>query len=204
MGLPNTRERILDASAQVMSTRGLAAATTKEIARAAGFSEAALYKHFRDKEDLFLTVLSERLPPLISLLDDLPERVGKGTVATTLEDVARAAVAFYDRSTPIAASLFADPGLLARHRERVGESGRGPQFAYELLGGYLRSEQRLGRVSRSAKPAVAAGLLLGACFQRAFLRSFLGEPADERADHVFARDAVRTLLQGLSPEKPPG
>lgn len=201
MGLPNTRERILDASAQVMSTRGLAAATTKEIARAAGFSEAALYKHFRDKEDLFLTVLSERLPPLISLLDDLPERVGKGAVAATLEDVARAAVAFYDRSTPIAASLFADPGLLARHRERVGEAGRGPQFAYELLAGYLRSEQRLGRLSRSAKPAVAAGLLLGACFQRAFLRCFLGEPADERADHVFARDSVRTLLQGLSPEK---
>jgi AcrR family transcriptional regulator len=204
MGLPNTRERILDASAQVMSTRGLAAATTKEIARAAGFSEAALYKHFRDKEDLFLTVLSERLPPLISLLDDLPERVGKGAVATTLEDVARAAVAFYDRSTPIAASLFADPGLLARHRERMGEAGRGPQLAYELLAGYLRGEQRLGRLSRSAKPAVAAGLLLGGCFQRAFLRSFLGEPADESTDHVFARDAVRTLLRGLSLQKPPG
>ena len=36
MVLASTRERILDAAAQVMSSRGLAATTTKEIARAAG------------------------------------------------------------------------------------------------------------------------------------------------------------------------
>jgi len=204
MALASTRERILDAAAHVMSTKGLTAATTKEIARAAGFSEAALYKHFQDKEELFLCVLSTRLPPLIALLAELPERAGRGTVTATLEEVARAAVAFYDRSVPIAASLFADPQLLARHRERIGESGAGPQRPSEALAAYLRAEQRLGRLSRSAKPAVAAGLLLGACFQRAFLRSFLGEQTDAEADAVFAHDAVRTLLRRLAPEKPPG
>src|SRR5438270_486350 len=172
MALPSTRERILDAAAHVMSTKGLTAATTKEIARAAGFSEAALYKHFQDKEELFLCVLSTRLPPLIALLAELPERAGRGTVTATLEEVARAAVAFYDRSVPIAASLFADPQLLARHRERIGESGAGPQRPSEALTAYLRAEQRLGRLSRSAKPAVAAGLLLGACFHLSFRRSF--------------------------------
>jgi AcrR family transcriptional regulator len=195
MALPSTRERILEAAARLMSTRGLAATTTKEIAREAGFSEAALYKHFRDKEDLFLCVLSTRLPPLITLLDELPERVGRGTVATNLEEVARAAVAFYDRSVPMAASLFADPELLARHRERLQESGAGPQRPYEGVAAYLKAEQRLGRLSPAVRPAVAAGLLLGACFQRAFLRSFLGEKAVAKADQVFARDAVRTLLE---------
>ncbi len=200
MPLPSTRERILDAAAHVMGTRGLTAATTREIARAAGFSEAALYKHFRDKEDLFLCVLSERLPPLIALLDELPERVGRGTVAANLEEVARAAVAFYDRSVPMAASLFSDPVLLARHRERLTEIGSGPLRPFEVVSAYLRGEQRLGRLSRSAKPAVAAGLLLGSCFQRAFVRSFLGEQPVDETDRVFARDAVRTLLRGLSPE----
>jgi hypothetical protein len=50
---------------------------------------------------------------------------------------------------------------------------------------------------------VAAGLLLGACFQRAFVRSFLGDQAVAAADRVFARDAVRTLLRSLSPEQAP-
>ena len=44
----STRDRMLDAAYTVMRTRGLARATTKEIAREAGFSEAALYKHFED------------------------------------------------------------------------------------------------------------------------------------------------------------
>jgi hypothetical protein len=68
-----------------------------------------------------------------------------------------------------------------------------------VIAAYLKAEQQLGRLSRSAKPSVAAGLLLGACFQRAFVRSFLGEQAPAASDQVFARDAVRTLLRGLSP-----
>ena len=48
----------------VMPTRGLARTTTKEIARAAGYSEATLYKLFDDKFDLFLCVLAERLPTI--------------------------------------------------------------------------------------------------------------------------------------------
>jgi AcrR family transcriptional regulator len=199
MALPTTRTRIIDAAAHVMGTRGLAAATTKEIAREAGFSEAALYKHFRDKEDLFLCVLGTRLPPLIALLEELPERAGRSTVAANLEEVARSAVAFYDRSVPMAASLFADPELLARHRERVLESGAGPQRPYESVSAYLRAEQRLGRVARTAKPAIAAGLLLGACFQRAFQRSYLGEQRDPDADDGFVKDTVRTLLRSMLP-----
>ena len=34
---------------------GLVRATTKEIARVAGYSEAALFKYFQDKDDLFFT-----------------------------------------------------------------------------------------------------------------------------------------------------
>ena len=56
----STRERILTAAAEVMRTKGLARSTTKEIARASGFSEATLYKHFANQEELFLAVLGER------------------------------------------------------------------------------------------------------------------------------------------------
>ncbi len=56
------RERILDAAHELMLTVGLARTTTKEIAKGADCSEAALYKHFASKEELFIRVLSERLP----------------------------------------------------------------------------------------------------------------------------------------------
>ena len=59
---PSSRERILDAAVRVMRERGLANTTTKLIAAQAGLSEAMLYKHFADKQQLFLSVLRERTP----------------------------------------------------------------------------------------------------------------------------------------------
>src|SRR4051812_41935287 len=110
-----------------MRTRGLARATTKEIAKAAGFSEAALYKHFPDKTGIFLAVLVERTPgSLRPLLADLDTRVGQGIVKDTLEQFARAAVDFYRASFPMAASLFSEPQLLAAHRDALRERDAGP------------------------------------------------------------------------------
>jgi AcrR family transcriptional regulator len=52
---------VLIAAAELFSQRGYAATTTKEIARAAGVSEGALFKYFATKEALF-----ERLSGLIT------------------------------------------------------------------------------------------------------------------------------------------
>jgi AcrR family transcriptional regulator len=89
-----TRERIVDAAAEVIERLGLARATTREIARAAGYSEATSYKHFRDKGELVLEVVSERLPQFVAALKRLLEHPGEGTVEGNLADLAAEAVAF--------------------------------------------------------------------------------------------------------------
>lgn len=191
-----TRERIIDAAAEVMQTLGLARTTTKEIARAAGYSEATLYKHFRDKEELFLEVLQGRLPPLVQLLRALPGRAGEGTVGGHLEEVARQALDFYRQGMPMSASVFSSPDLLARHRDRVQSLGAGPRHAVTMLAGYLAAERDLGRLD--ADPEAAAALLLGACFQQAFLAAFAGEDLPAEPRDRLAADLVRTLLGGRS------
>ncbi len=195
----STRDRILDAAAEVVRRLGLARATTKEIARAAGLSEATLYKNFQDKNELVLTVLRERLPPFIPLLADLPERVGLGEMADTLREVALTAVEFYEQGTPMMASLFAEQGLLARHREQMKEAGVGPHLGIRAVAGYLRLEQQAGRLAADADPDAAAELLLGACFQRAFFGHVVGEHAAGSSAERFARQIVRTLLTRLLP-----
>jgi AcrR family transcriptional regulator len=187
-----TREKIVEAAERVMRERGLARTTTKEIARAAGYSEGTLYKHFENKEDLFLAVLAERLPSFVVLVEELPARVGRGTVRETLEEVARNALAYYGEIVPMAASIFSEPGLLARHRE-------GPRMVNEALAAYLDAEQRLGRVREDADPEAAAAMLLGACYQRAFFRSYLGEDAPAEGEEGFVEGIVQTLLRSLSP-----
>jgi AcrR family transcriptional regulator len=197
-----TRARILDAAAALMSGIGLTRTTTKEIARAAGCSEAALYKHFRDKEEIFVRVLRERAPQLSDTLVRLSEQAGRGEVRLRLVEVARLAVSFYRESFPMAASLFASPELLAAHRRRLAEDGAGPHEVTRHLAAYLAAEQRLGRVAPGIDPTAAAMLLIGACFHRAFLERFFadeipdGAPRPEEADE-FAERTVQALLDGL-------
>jgi AcrR family transcriptional regulator len=194
-----TREKIVEAAERVMRERGLARSTTKEIARAAGYSEGTLYKHFDSKEDLFLAVLAERFPAFVALVEELPARVGQATVRETLEEVANNALAYYGEIVPMAASIFSEPGLLARHREELRKRGAGPWIINETLASYLDAEERLGRVRKDADFEAAAAMLLGACYQRAFFRSYLGEDVPAEGEEGFVESIVQTLMPSLSP-----
>jgi AcrR family transcriptional regulator len=175
-----TRDVILDAAARVLRERGLANATTKEIAREAGFSEATLYKHFRDKLELMVVVLHERGPQFIPLLQTLPARAGTAPVRDVLAELAEVCIGFYRDGFPMFASIFSDPALLAAHRDRLRTQNLGPHRANEGLAAYLRAEQALGRLAADADPEALAGLVLGACFQHAFITYFTPDPPDDR------------------------
>jgi AcrR family transcriptional regulator len=191
------RARIVQAAGQVIRDKGLARATTKEIAEAAQCSEGSLYRHFKSKEDLFLAVLSEQLPAFLPALHELTTRVGRGTVRTNLERVGLAALAFFDESIPMFASVFAEPTLLAQHSEWMRTTDTGPHRAVVLVAEYLRGEQGLGRVHADAGPEEAAAMLLGACYLRSFTR--LSNPAKPISDQRFIRGLMATLLAGLTP-----
>ncbi|MCM2393092.1 TetR/AcrR family transcriptional regulator [Streptomyces albipurpureus] len=191
------RARILDAAHVLMLTLGLARTTTKEIAKAADCSEAALYKSFSSKEELFIAVLDERLPKLGPLLSELTARPGEGDLEENLTEVARQAARFYAQTVPIAASLYADPRLKARHEAALREMGTGPYKPIQRLDAYLRAEQRAARIHADADTYAAASLLLGACTHRAFAYdSAAGGTAAPPLDE-FAQGLARTLLSGI-------
>ncbi|MDG4668517.1 TetR/AcrR family transcriptional regulator [Mycobacterium sp. 236(2023)] len=54
--LEQTRSVLLDAAEEVFAEKGFTPATLDDIARTAGYTKGAIYKHFTTKEDLFLAV----------------------------------------------------------------------------------------------------------------------------------------------------
>jgi AcrR family transcriptional regulator len=198
----STRDRILDGAAKVMRERGVANTTTKQIARAAGFSEATLYKIFDDKIDIFLAVLNERLPGFSPVQEGPTARVGRSTVQRNLETFAAEALLFYVEVFPIGASLFSDPDLLARYREALAARGTGPHTVTEAVAEYLRAEQRAGRVAAEADPEAAAMLLVGGCYHRAFLLTFAGQTISRVSARRFGTRLVGTVMPALLPATP--
>lgn len=63
---PQRREQLLAVATKLFATRGFDATTTAAIAEAAGITEPVLYRHFENKNDLFIAVLRNCTTLLIS------------------------------------------------------------------------------------------------------------------------------------------
>ncbi len=62
----DTKKKIIDKSRKLFAERGFNGTTTAEIARHVGVSEAALYKHFKSKKEIFLACIT---PSVVVKLD---------------------------------------------------------------------------------------------------------------------------------------
>lgn len=122
---------------------------------------------------------------LQSVLAALPYKAGDGTVLQNLEEVAQAALVYYQNGGT-------SPGLRP--------------LDLSPISGYLQLEQRFGRISGRASPERAASILIGAVAARALGlaakpgRDF-GHPGNGERDR-FARDAAQILLQGIGATEP--
>jgi len=78
MKYPNTKKLILEKALDYFSRNGYSGASIRQIARAVGVRESAIYNHFKSKEEIFNSILSEFKSRSISnkiLSDDLLEEL---------------------------------------------------------------------------------------------------------------------------------
>ena len=81
----------------------------------------------------------------------------------------------------------------------VLERDAGPHRISETVANYIAAEQNLGRIRPDVDSRSTAALLLGACFQHAFLSRFDDTPMDDEAAQRAAAALARTLFSGLAP-----
>jgi AcrR family transcriptional regulator len=194
-----TRLHILAAAEEIIRDRGLRACTTRAIAERAGCAEGSIYRYFEDKHALFMEIVRTRFPEFMELVATLPDRVGTSTVRKNLEQVAWTALGFYRVILPLVVGAMGDRELLEEQRRHFQETKGGPMKSLGAVATYLRKEQRLGRISPRVSPEYAARSLLGACFSQVMLEELVGDDARLGEDRHYAREIVRTLLEGLTP-----
>lgn len=59
MRAKDRRRQLLEVAAELFASRGYRGTTTAELAKAAGITEPILYRHFKNKLDLFVTLITE-------------------------------------------------------------------------------------------------------------------------------------------------
>lgn len=71
----NTRSKIHDVALELIAERGFAGTSTRELAERLGFTKAALYYHFRTKDDLLAALVAPSLAELAALAGGTPRRL---------------------------------------------------------------------------------------------------------------------------------
>jgi AcrR family transcriptional regulator len=64
-----TRKRIVDAAMEIFSAKGYAAANMREIAQSAGTSVGGMYLYFKNKEELYQSLIREKRNSLNSMIE---------------------------------------------------------------------------------------------------------------------------------------
>ena len=195
-GKVNRREEILQAAGKLMLSRGLSGVTTRQISREVGCSEAALYVHFKGRLELLLAMLEESLPEMLGPLQNLQQRVGRGSPQANLAKAIQGVFRFHLRATPIVAGLFSEPQLHAAYRASLARQDKGPHLSTKVFVDYIAAEQRMGRIAEGVDPKLAANLLLASSFYRAFCEQFFGIPMQPSWNNL-----VKQLIDTIAPAR---
>lgn len=192
------REAILAAALDLVSDRGLAHVTTREVARRAGVSEASLFYHYGDKVGLLQEVVLAGLEPLRELdADTLAGRTDE-PLEMTLRQIATALESFLDRAMPVVEAVQADAGLRAEFGARLSERDLGPHRGVRLVAQHLDDMKQRGAVRPDADSKAAALMLAGGCFLRSWQRYLTGR--DDMLPTL--EETIRGMAGLLSPLSP--
>jgi AcrR family transcriptional regulator len=192
------RSQLLRSAIDTFARRGFAGTKTRDIASAAGVSEAILFRHFATKEDLYHAIL------------DSKENENKESAAEcqrALKDCARGrddAAMFRHLATQILTSFREDPAF---HRLMVYASLEGHLMAHlfrkrfaQPMGGFLRNyitvRQQEGAF-RKCDPEIATAFILATIVHWAMGKYVFGMKRSRLSEEAVVRELADLVLGGL-------
>jgi len=191
------REQLIAAATPLFAQRGFEGTTTAQIAKAAGVSEAIIFKHFAHKEELYEAILEHKAQEAGTerWVAALRSAQASGDDRQVLARL-MALIMEHSRDDPEFLRLMLHAAL--DHRELMREfRDRHLAPLYGELVRFVEQGQRTGKF-RSDDPRVLARVLLAVPSYHAMLEGLLGgdtlTPVADDAAEIYARMLLDALL----------
>jgi AcrR family transcriptional regulator len=193
------RLQILRVAMRLFAQCGFGGTTTKEIAHAAGVSEAMVFRHFATKEELYSAILDHKacsgdeLDPCHLLADAVEQKDDRAV----FEKLALHALEHHE-SDPEFQRLLLHSALEGHELAQMFWE-KFVRRVYDFLGAYLRQRQREGAIIR-VEPAVIVRAFIGMVIHHSITNNLwdrkrrLLKLSNEAAASYF----TDILLQGIS------
>ena len=193
------RSQILAVAVSLFSNRGFRGTTTKEIAQAAGVSEAMVFRHFATKEELYAAILDHK----VCAGDKFdPQKLASDAIRSkddraVFESLALEALNHYEKDPEFQRLLL--HSALEKHQLAQIFFNEFVRPVYEFLGNYIRERQREGAFVE-VDPTVVVRCFLGMVLHHS-LNNNLWDP-DRRllniSNEAAAKHVTEILLHGIT------
>lgn len=198
LSLAQRRRQLIDAARRVFAERGFRGATTRQIAAAAGVTEALIFQHFADKDALYAAILDEEAadPQTDRWLADLESARASGDDLAVLRTLYAGLIEHHERDPDllrlIVFSALEDHPLAQHVHARATR-------LYTFLERFILDGQRCGRF-RAGSAGVLARATLSLPVYYILQRHLFKMPwPPAKASHVID-EGVRFTLAGLRSE----
>ena len=192
------RSQILAVAVSLFSNRGFRGTTTKEIAHAAGVSEAMVFRHFATKEELYAAILDhkacahDRFDPSELAADAIKRKDDRAV----FETLALAALDHHEKDPQFQRLLL--HSALEKHELAQMFFNEFVRPVYEFLSRYIRQRQRDGAFVE-VDPAIVVRCFIGMVMHQS-LNNNLWDP-DRRllniSNEAAAKHFTEILLHGI-------
>lgn len=187
-------EAVLSAAKAVFVEQGFGA-STREVARRAGISEAVLYQRYKTKLELFFAAM---IPPPFDLARD-PDSRADGSAAEDLGVVAVSIMRYFREAMPVLLQLVTHPSFkladLADRDSRLPVHGLG-----EAIAACLERHRQRGSITSDSARVQAATLTLVSTLHSLALFERMGFHGGSFPEAVV-HNIVGLIVCGLTPEK---
>jgi AcrR family transcriptional regulator len=193
------RSQILAVAVSLFSERGFRGTTTKEIAQAAGVSEAMVFRHFATKKELYAAILDHK-----SCADDRfqPEQMAAEAIKrkddrAVFESLALGALTYHERDPEFQRLLLYS--ALEKHELAEMFFNEFVRRVYQFLGSYIRERQRDGALI-DIDPAIVIRCFIGMVMHQS-LNNNLWDPARRLlniSNESAAKEFTNILLNGIT------
>jgi AcrR family transcriptional regulator len=181
------RRKIIQAAMYVFSRSGFSGATTRKIAKKAGISEAMIYSHFKDKEDLYSAIIDQKIQesePLYYPLDAMRKKDDERVFETIVFNFMQR---YSEDTTFLRLLLFS---ALEGH-ELAGMFVAGPvRRFFEFLAEYMR-ERIDEEAFKPINPEIASRCLVGMVHYFVLLKKIYG---DETLQSIELNETIETMI----------
>jgi TetR/AcrR family transcriptional regulator len=199
MSAPDRRQQLLETALDFFSRKGFEGSTTKEIAAAAGVTEAIIFRHFPNKQALYKAVLdyaahASNLEPWLAETKACMERNDdSGLLRSIANNILKSyrADPRFERVVLFAALEGHEAGLAHHHQLSI------PIF--ELLREYIVRRQRQGAFL-GYNPGVIIEAIAGMTSHYAMMTQLFGyTPPDGLSDEKAIETFTRIVMSGVQP-----